>query len=347
VRFNFSIPASAFVAGTLAILAGCSGGSQTALSSLPATGTAQSNRQIVSKRFLPNGLVASALVDAPSRVISQLAKGQSGKVGGHDLFVSTYPEVVALKNTSYKAAGTITSGISDPDGEWVDGKGNLYVANAAYESNTPDVVEYAKGASSPTCTYSSQLVDPINETTDSAGNVYVVDFNPSGSTGYIYKYPQCSNTVSATYTIDHDPEGVAVDAKGDLFVSYCGSTCGNFEEFKKGSTKAKELGAVVDSAGGLIIDQRETLYTVDQDQGRIDIIRPPYSQAEPVITGLSYPFHLALGENGKKLFVACPDSTTSSVYVYDFPSYKLDTSLGSADGFQYPLGVADSPDQKY
>jgi hypothetical protein len=333
------------VAATLAVLAGCSGGSQSTLASLP-IGGAQSNKQVFRGRFLSNGLIATALIDAPSRVISQMSNVQGGRVGGHDLFVSNYPQMVVLKNTSYKAAGTITSGLSDPDGAWVDAQGNLYVANTAYESNTADVVEYAKGASSPSCTYSSQLVNPINETTDSAGNVYVVDFRPSEGTGYIYKYPQCSNVVSASYSVSENPEGVAVDAKGDIFVSYCGSTCGNFEEFKKGSTKATQLGAVVTSAGGLIIDQRETLYSVDQDLGRVDIIRPPYSQAWPVITGLSYPFHLALGENGKKLFVACPDSTTSSVYVYDFPSYKLVASLGSANGFQYPLGVADSPDQK-
>jgi hypothetical protein len=329
---------------TLAILAACSGGSQTALSSLPPAGSVQPSGQTPRLRFLPNGLVKGAAA-GPSQVFSQLALPQTAKVGGRDLFVSTYPEIVELKNKGYKPAGTIVNGISDPDGVWLDQKGNLYVANAQYKTNAADVVEFAKGKSVPTCTYSSQLVDPINETTDAAGNVYVVDFNDGQGTGYVYEYAQCSNIVLASYSVSSEPEGIAVDAKNDLFVSYCGTTCGNFEEFKKGSITPTQLGATVTAAGGLIIDKKNDLFSVDQDLGRVDIIEPPYSTASPVISGLSYPFHLSFGEKGKLLFIANPGS--NSVSVYKVPSYQLVTTLGSEKGFTTPMGVADSPNLVY
>ncbi len=48
-----------------------------------------------------------------------------------DLFVAdaSAGAVDIFSNGTYANAGTISSGLKDPDGVWVDAKGNLYVAN--------------------------------------------------------------------------------------------------------------------------------------------------------------------------------------------------------------------------
>ncbi|MGC1381863.1 MAG: hypothetical protein WA814_12675 [Candidatus Baltobacteraceae bacterium] len=328
------ISAAALAAGTLALLAGCTGGAKNATSTLPSAGTAQSNLRALGGIVLPSGV--DTRYGGPARVLSQLAKPAKAKVE-KDLFVSDFGgEVIALKNKTYQEVGTITQGLSDADGLWTDSKGNLYVANAT----GPNVLEYKAGAGSPTCTYSSGLVDPINVTTDSAGNVYVADFNDLQTPGYVDEFPQCSNTVSKKFSVDSGPEGIAVDKQGNLFVSYFGQNGGNFEEFKGGSSTPTALGAFVGSPGGLVLDKHGNLIADDQE-GTIDVIAPPYGSATVLVSGLSGPFHCSLNKKEALLFNA--NAAAGTVTVYKYPSGSLVTTLGSGNGITGAAGVSDSP----
>src|SRR5690348_7464592 len=98
------------------------------------------------------------------------------KPGASNYLYVTDPKVNSLKilDPSYNIVKTITSGLSGPVGDWVDGNGNIYVAN---ENNCSggNVVEYAHGSSSPTFTYSSGLICPLYVAVDGAGNVFVFD----------------------------------------------------------------------------------------------------------------------------------------------------------------------------
>ena len=136
---------------------------------------------------------------------------------------------------------------------------------------------------------------PIDETTDDAGNVYVVDFNHDQSPGYIDEYKQCSNAIAARYSIISPPEGVAVDAQGDVFVSYTTVAGGAFEEFKTGQTTPTELRArTSDAPAGLVLDGKGDL--ISDQQGRQNkpgddcCDRPTLQKDNTLVTGLGIPF---------------------------------------------------------
>jgi DNA-binding beta-propeller fold protein YncE len=308
--------------GPMALLGGCSGG---------AAVTPPPLRSFV----LPSGAELRPERRAPFSLERPLARRARVE---RNLFVSNDGNgVIVLKNKSYVSAGEITNGLNGADGLWVDKKGNLYVANY----NGVNVTEYRRDSFAPSCTYSGGLSDPVDVTTDDAGNVYVVDAGVySTYAGYIYEYPQCRNSVSKIYDVAGDPEGAAVDAQGDLFVSYLVASSGFFEEFKRGSYVGTSLGATVGFAGGLILDSRGDLIADDQD-GSIDIIAPPYDRAAVLVGGLSQPFHDALNKKENRLFST--DFASGTVSVFEYPSGQLVTTLGKGNDIYDAAGVAESP----
>jgi hypothetical protein len=334
-----SIAGAGVLAGAL-LFSGCSSaGSAGSPGSLPQAG-AQS--RAASAIAYPNGIdkrYAGALGSPESRVSG--VSPSAGKVG-KDLFVSDGISTVFLfKNNTYKSAGTVTNGLSDVDGDWVDKSGNLYVANVGAKN----VTEYKPGSSSPSCTYDAGLVDPINVTTDAKGDVFVVDFNDFNAPGSVDEFKQCTDTVSQQYSIPKGPEGVAVDSKGDIFVSFFNANfAGAFEEFPKGKTTPKALSATVGSPAGLILDKKGDLIADDQE-GSIDVIAPPYTTATPLVSGLSDPFHAGLSQNNKVLFNANSGSTTVTIYAY--PGGTLTNTLDSSNGLDGASGVSDSPNAAY
>ncbi len=329
---------AAFAVGTIALFAGCAGNTSNGGSVAPGSALPQTHGSLLRGAFLPSGV--DARFAGPPRALSRLAvpaHHHRSKVE-KDLFVSdAISTVFELKNGSYSEVGTITNGISDPDGVWVDKKGNVYVANVT----GPTVTEYKKGRGAPICTYSAGLVDPINVTTDTAGNVYVVDFNDFNAPGHVDKFAQCSNTIETQYNINSGPEGVAVDGSGNIFVSYLGPNGGNFLEFVGGSTTPTPLSVTVSSAGGIVIDKNSVLVADDQS-GNIDRIAPPYTSATLFASGLQDPFHDSLNKAETLLFNANHGSGT--VTVYDYPSGTLVTTITSANGIDGAEGVGESPD---
>jgi hypothetical protein len=257
---------------------------------------------------------------------------------GKDLYVADDASSVFLfKNKSYKPDGAITNGVSDTNSVWVDRSGNVYVANL----ETVNVTEFAPGASSPSCTYASGLIDPVNVTTDSKGNVYVADFNFYAKVGYIDVFPQCTDSIAKQYEIKHGPEGVAVDDRGDIFVSFFNKQKrGAFEEFVRGGSTGKLLAASVASPGGIILDKQRDIIADDQ-RGAIFRIPPPYTTVSGIVSGLFDPFRVALSKDEKTLFSANSGSGTVTIYAY--PSGTLMRTLGPADGLDGADGVSQNP----
>ena len=308
--------------GAVALVQGCSGGATPA-------------QAPVRSFVLPSG--AEARFRQSARIPPSQHFPRHTRVE-RDLFVSNDGNgVLVLKNKSYRRSGEITKGLNGADGLWVDVHGNLYVANY----NGQNVTEYKRGSFVPSCTYSEGLADPIDVTTDKTGNVYVANASIYSSyPGSIDEYPQCRNSVSKIYDVSGDPVGVAVDGQGDVFVSYLVESHGFFEEFKGGSVQGISLGATVGFAGGLVLDKRSNLIAVDQD-GSIVVIAPPYDRARLLVGGLSQPFHDALNERENRLFAT--DFASSTVSVFEYPSGRLITTLGSGNGIYGAAGVAESP----
>jgi hypothetical protein len=335
----FSMLVSAVASGTVVLLAGCAGGSGTTpgSASLPsetqsAVRPAAQHQTGVAPQFLN-------LIHFGNTVLNvRPAKGGIPK----ELAVSDFgTNAVEILNSSYALTSTITTGITSADGDALDSKGNLYVAN--YEG--PNVVEYAKGGTSPSFTYSAGLVNPIDVAIDSKDNLYVADHG-LGNPSSVFEYAQGSNTIVNQCSPGGPLEGVIVDPQGDVFISYANSSgVGALAEYKGGLAGCNEtiLKPTLEAGGGLAFDKKGNLLACDQIVG-VDIIPPPYTSISSTITGFSDTFHIALNKKGNLLYVADPGN--ADVAVVSYPSGTLITTLGAANGLSDPAGVAAYPVSK-
>jgi hypothetical protein len=331
---HIRMPIAFLAAASVAVLAaGCSGGSTATTAGIPSASQQsarinQLDRSGVEPKFL------QSLHFGSQRPVVPMAKAGLKELVETDFALGD----ASILNSKYHVTGTITNGLNGPDGDFIDGKGNLYIGNYV----GLNVQEYALGGTSPSFTYSSGLSDPIDVTTDSKGNVYIDDY----SADTVVEFPQGSNTASATCSTGLGNEGVAVDGKGDVFVSgnNSGGT-GNIVEYAKGlkGCKAKTLGVTLEFAGGLQIDKKGNLVACDQDAG-VDIIPKPYNAVSSTITGAADTFHVALTANNKTIFIA--DPSNDDILVDKYPSGTPITTIGSAQGLSEPAGVATYPFQK-
>jgi hypothetical protein len=134
--------------------------------------------------------------------------------------VTLYPANVA----SPAPLATITSGVFEPQGIWVDRGGMLYVANSAYSHpESASVTVYQPGAMQPSLTIPATTYEPLSVAADSKGNVYVGG-NHNGSV-VISEYPPGGTTASATVspTSLHGVPfmgGLAVDRNDNLYAAF-------------------------------------------------------------------------------------------------------------------------------
>jgi streptogramin lyase len=136
------------------------------------------------------------------------------------------------------ASGSITTGLSSPQGIAIDAGGNLYVANAS--NNT--VTVYPPGSATPSLTLSQDLTTPAAVAVDSHGNVWVS--NQLGSyEGSVVEFPAGQTTPSTVIT-GLNPLGVAVDSKDNLYVENYNNSAAFVSVYPPGATKpSKQFGA--------------------------------------------------------------------------------------------------------
>ncbi len=335
-EIRFALAATA-AAASIGLIAGCSnGGSAVPQSVIPSKNAPSVVRQHdgtgVAPRFLgmlrfgahaprPNPNVAAP----PLRLaVSDFGTG-----------------AVEFLGSSYQYKRSITSGISGPDGNWIDGSGRFYNANYA----GPNVTEYFAHGSVPIFTYSANLDDPVDVTTDELNSVYIADYNSGGTGGFVEEFPQMSNTPAYICQVGGAAEGVAVGENGQVFVSYNdpNTGVGHLAEYVKGLAGCKEkvLPITLGFAGGLQVANNRALVAIDQFAG-VDIIPSPYTAISSTINpGYGDPFHLALTKSNGLLYVADPSSAV--VWVQTYPGGSVLTSLGSSNGLSDPSGVATFP----
>lgn len=252
--------------------------------------------------------------------------------------------VEVLKYRTWTNLGAITDGIGEPVANWVDRLGNLYVANAY----GPNVTEY-----DPTgnliFTYSTGMTFPNNVTTDKHGNVYEVD-----QANTVNEYAQRSNTVTASCNVGGDPNGVAVDKYGSVFVQFTnfyhsfnnyivvypgglnvhGFSCANLVLLKLGG----EGGIALDKQGNVVACVRPPTSSVTP---AVDIVAPPYNSVTGTLgSGWSIPLNVSIDKAGTQAYVT--DLGDHTVRVVSYPGGSTIATLGSANGLTGPRSAVDS-----
>lgn len=262
--------------------------------------------------------------------------------GLQDLYVSDAGthEVAVLDNKTYKEVGTISSGLSNPGGNFLDKAGNLYVASGG-------VQEYSPGGTSPSFTYDAGLSNAIDVSVDTRGNVYAVDLT---SKAVIEYHQQKNAVVSSCSPGGVAVEGVAVDQHHDVFASVYIEGVAEIIEYAGGlrGCNGTVLGASFKGApGGMAVDKNDNIIVCAQAVPAVYVIEPPYASLTKMLgSGYADPFHVTLSRNNAVAFVA--DGINKAVYVLDYPRGDVVTTLsGGEHGLSDPVSAVDGPNAVY
>lgn len=234
-----------------------------------------------------------------------------------DVYVYSYP--------SDKLAGTLM-GFTDPGGECVDKKGNVFITN----TGGSDILEYAHGGTSPIATLSDPGYFPFGCSIDpTSGNLAVANnFASSGSgQGNVVVFTHGKGRPKGNYTDPNINQMLlcGYDDKGNLFVD--GLTKGSgfaFAELRSGSTTFTNvtLNQSIESPGGVQWDGR---HVAVGDQS----------------TNVVYQFSVS-GKKGTKVGSTPLTGATEVVQFWIAGSKLLGPDAGASDVgiWKYPAGGA-------
>ncbi|HEY6327285.1 MAG TPA: hypothetical protein VIW73_12315 [Candidatus Cybelea sp.] len=245
----------------------------------------------------------------------------------------------------------ITAGLDAPTGMAVDSAGNLYVCNNAGQTVPGKsvfwtVTVYRRGGANPIRTYTQGVFSPVDVAVGSDGKVYVANYS-SAVTVYPAGSLRPSNKLREP--AGYAPIGVALDAGGDVVVSYVprSGNGGSIYEYRAGRAAGRDLGIVFGgSPHGLAIDANGNLIVAvsnaPQSGSEIEVFAPGAKQPKQTLHGPFQPFMLALSANGRRLSVADYGSGNDDggVFVYAYPSGTLlfkDTQGAAAGAYGVAL----------
>lgn len=253
----------------------------------------------------PRGWLSGA-AKTPGRPLLYVAEEAAGEI-------VIFPERGKLRSP----VGTITTGVDDPWGIYVDVHGTLYVANQF--ANT--VTVYPAGATIPSLTLSQDLGRPLYPIADQSGNVFVGNAG-DGVGGTVVEYRPGS---TSAYTVLHTPgtevDGMAFDRQGNLYVTYrTPGGFGSIDKFAPGSSQGLVLGMPLNQPQGVVVDNRGNVIAAETGRtSRIDVF-PPGRQTPAVTIPLAVtPSELAMPRGDANVYFA---SESGTVYgcKYPFPT---------------------------
>jgi hypothetical protein len=311
MRFGTSVACAVFAAATLALLEGCAG----------------------------TNTIAGAPAVPPSIAGQPRAAGATAAASKALVYAENYPSQVEVFDLgSYKTPlDTITNGISQPSGEAVDSRGNLYVADQGSE-----VVEaYAPGTSTPFATYGQgsyygPVYDPYGIAVSKNGTLYVANgcCYDSGFTECVTVFaPGYYRDASGYIYLPNDaqPNYLAIGAKDDLFVTLDRYSSGDVFEFKHGQEPGIDLALKgLKSAAGIAIDGKGDLVIADPSNGVIDVFPPKAREyARQIKVAAGEPVGIAFTSDYKSLFasIGAVDGNSTIFQIVDYATGKLRTVL--------------------
>jgi hypothetical protein len=355
------IRAALGASATVAMLAGCSGGSSPAAFSPggPGVGGQSVQRQIASTGRTDNSLLAptiTRITHVPVKTPSFMDPRAAGKPlifvsDAADGVIDIYPQA----GTNQKMVGQIT-GLTQPQGITTDKKGDLYVAN----TNSSNVLVYAPPyTGAPKMTISDAHEFPADVAVSSAGVVAVTNIcnapNCRLNTGNVVLYAKGSTKGCATVS-DSAFDFTRVmfaefDSAGVLYIDGMNGGYQTSFGLVTGGCNATSITNIVpvytvSFPGGIQIDKAGDIAFCDQVNQVVDTFAPPVNSAfgSPVsttpLTGSVFPLGIAILASGTNLYAADPGGSGLA------EEYKY-TAGGAAEntiavGGQ-PIGIAVTP----
>jgi hypothetical protein len=259
----------------------------------------------------------------------------SARSGRRLLYVSDFSanvvDVYPATGSNQAPIGQITDGISGPEGSFVDAQGDLFVANVTNYT----VTKYPKGSTTWSLRYTG-LAYPTNVTVGADGTVYIPDLVGNK----VVEYRKDSTRSERTIVVSN-PQGVALDASDNLYVSFDDSLGGHVNKYAPKSIDGTNLGIALAFAGGDAVDGKGDLLAADQSVPAVYVFPPGHTQPSQTISqSLEDPFRIALDKSFDRLYVADPEA--NAVFVYAYPAGTLVNTI--TNGLRSVYGVAVTPE---
>jgi NHL repeat len=285
----------------------------------------------------------------------------SGNVYVANPCTNTVSEIMAVNGriSASPALITLGSGFNQPFDVAVDGSGNVFVTDFGNSLVKEIVAVNGSIPVSPqiiTLAAATTFPGPAGIAVDASGNVYVTNFvyDNGGVTNAVEEIVAVGGSVSATSSVIqlgasaagdgfNYPEGIAVDANGDVFVANYDSSQVDEIVAVNGSIPANNptinvLGSGFNHPGGVAVDGNGNVFVADSLNNalkEIVAVNGSIPASNPTInvlgSGFLQPVGVAVGGNGN-IFVADGGSFN--------PVSEANTGIGSA---LEELDYADAP----
>ena len=279
--------------------------------------------------------------------LMQPAKGKGSHGGGGIIYTAQLygneVQIYRQQGSQLNLEGTLSSGVSSPQGSVTTRSGWLYVANTGNE----DVLVYGKKVKSggyPTDILEDYGENPVNVDVDSSRNLVAVsNAGTSSQTGSVSVYVDRAAAPSRMLTYGSDilqGYGIALDKTGNCYWGVYDSTIGSgyIVEFPACSDPGSIVVPNVGDAGGLAFDQSGDLFYVDRSSSTPAIVACKHTSNCKTykFNQLVKPINLNFNAHDKALWVA-----DAAGYIDQFSVQP--GSLKISFVMAYPVGSASNP----
>lgn len=228
----------------------------------------------------------------------------------------------------------------------VDASGELWIPQGLdVKTGNADVVSFAPNCGAAGKTLTDNKGQPAGIAFAPDGTRYMNNIvGPSSTAGNIAVYPagKLKPTRFLTNANIFFANGVGVDSKGNVYVSFFSSTSATgVLKFKDGQMPGTILGKIKNgSPGAITFDKSDNLIITDDSAVTINVYAPPYDKAPKTYPLKGHSPQCSL--NKAQTNLACGDKTNTTVDVFGYPSgsYLYSFSKGLTATV---IGIAQDP----